>query len=125
MQVQTLHWHWADPVASVAIAALIVTAVWPLLQQSAAQLLQGTAAPQHHLSLPFTLEEPVDPVQRSLEEPATFEQATAAPGVQHSAQKSRAAAQRRGSSLIDEAEVIRKSPRKRGGQPGWLSDMVA
>ena len=124
MQVQTLHWHWADPVASVAIAALIVTAVWPLLQQSAAQLLERTPAPQQYSSLPFTLEEPVEPVRRSLEDPADLGQAASA-SVQPSAQKSRMAAQRKVGSPQDEAEVIRKSPRKRGGQPGWLSDMVA
>lgn len=125
MQVQTLHWHWADPVASVAIAALIVAAVWPLLQQSAAQLLERSPAPQHYSPLPFTLEEPVEQVRRSLENPAGFEQPKSAPGVQHSAHKSRTAAQRKAGSPHDEAEVIRKSARKRGGQPGWLSDMVA
>lgn len=43
-QVQHLHWHWADPLASVAIAALIVAAVWPLVQQSAGMLLEYPAA---------------------------------------------------------------------------------
>jgi hypothetical protein len=109
----------------VAIAALIVAAVWPLLQQSAAQLLERTPAPQHHSSLPCTLEEPAEPVHRSMEGPPNSEQANAAPGLQHSAQKPRAATQQKVDSPHDEAEVIRKSPRKRGGQPGWLSDMVA
>ncbi len=43
-QVQHLHWHWADPLASVAIAGLIVAAVWPLVQQSAGMLLEYPAA---------------------------------------------------------------------------------
>ena len=40
LAVKYLHWHWADPVASVVIAALIVAAVWPLVKHSAALLLE-------------------------------------------------------------------------------------
>ena len=123
--MQKLHWHWADPVASVAIAALIVVAVRPLLQQSAAQLLERTPAPRLHSSLAFTLEEPIEPVHRHQEDPAVCQHTRVAQDVQQSAHVPKSAAQPRVASLSQEAEAIRRSPRKPGGQPAWLSDMVA
>jgi cobalt-zinc-cadmium efflux system protein len=35
-------WHWADPVASILIALLVVYASWSLLRQSVAVLMEGT-----------------------------------------------------------------------------------
>ena len=39
LAIQYYHWHWADPVASVAIAVMIAVSVAPLTKQAAAVLL--------------------------------------------------------------------------------------
>lgn len=45
LAMQTFDWHWADPVASVTIASLIVVAVWPLVKHSAVLLLEAPPPP--------------------------------------------------------------------------------
>lgn len=47
LAMQHFHWHWADPVASVTIASLIMLAVWPLVKHSAVLLLEAPAARSH------------------------------------------------------------------------------
>lgn len=77
--VQIFHWHWADPVASVTIASLIVAAVWPLVKHSAAQLLEAApvpvSAPAAHVAAKAATEASATPPQiesalRSIQEMA-------------------------------------------------------
>lgn len=131
VQVQRLHWHWADPVASVAIAALIVAAVWPLVQQSASQLLESPPAmpPAQVLSALRFEETAAEPAKRSTAaheavpkaEPKAVKQQQQQPPAEPVA----APVPMRRQPAGHTGERIRRSPRKSAGQPAWLSDMVA